>query len=129
MNEMFIMFWFACSGYLQARAAVAEYTSTPTCKVKPEVNFNIIYNIYTNQTSCWLNEMSLFQDVIICSGCSCALDMCITALANPGQNILIPCPAFTLYETQAAGLGVNVRSYNLLVSIVLLYKFSASNGR
>ena len=50
--------------------------------------------------------------------------MCITALANPGQNILIPCPAFTLYETQAVGLGINVKSYNLLVSnMTVLYLY------
>lgn len=43
--------------------------------------------------------MDLFQDVILCSGCSHALDLCISALASRGQNILMPRPGFSIYRT------------------------------
>ena len=54
------------------------------------------------------------DDVILCSGCSCSLDLCITVLANPGDNILVPRPGFPLYSTLAKGLGINTKEYNLL---------------
>lgn len=54
------------------------------------------------------------NDVILCSGCSSSLDICIAALAEPGQNILIPRPGFSIYRTLAVGHGIEVRSYNLL---------------
>lgn len=57
----------------------------------------------------------LSQDVVLCSGCSCAIDLCITVLANPGQTILVPCPGFSIYRTLAEGLGINVKTYQLLV--------------
>ncbi|XP_043475156.1 tyrosine aminotransferase [Leptopilina heterotoma] len=77
-----------CTGYQEAREAVAHYSSNEFLKVDP-------------------------QDVILCSGCSCALDLCITAVAREGQNILIPKPGFSIYRTLAEGLGITVRSYNL----------------
>ena len=55
------------------------------------------------------------QDVILCSGCSCALDLCISVLANPGQNILVPRPGFPLYRTLAEGLGIQTKFYDLKV--------------
>ena len=54
------------------------------------------------------------NDVILCSGCSCSLDLCISALANPGQNILVPRPGFPLYTTLANGLGIKTKEYDLL---------------
>ncbi|XP_044596511.1 tyrosine aminotransferase [Cotesia glomerata] len=77
------------TGHQIAREAVAEYCSTENLEVEA-------------------------KDVILCSGCSCALDLCITVLAKEGQNILIPRPGFSLYRTLAVGLGVGVRAYNLL---------------
>ncbi|XP_031345368.1 tyrosine aminotransferase [Photinus pyralis] len=57
-----------------------------------------------------------FKDVILCSGCSSSLDLCITALADSkrGHNIVIPKPGFTIYKTLAESFGVEVRNYNLL---------------
>eukprot|EP00299_Pterocystis_sp_00344_P011190 c5173_g1_i1.p1 GENE.c5173_g1_i1~~c5173_g1_i1.p1 ORF type:complete len:430 (+),score=83.14 c5173_g1_i1:35-1291(+) len=54
------------------------------------------------------------DDVVLASGCSGALDMCITVLANEGDNILIPCPAFSLYQTLADSKGIECRHYNLM---------------
>ena len=53
------------------------------------------------------------NDVILCSGCSCSLDLCISALANPGDNILVPRPGFPLYTTLANGLGIKTKEYDL----------------
>jgi len=54
------------------------------------------------------------KDVILCSGCSCSLDMCIAALAGPGQNILIPKPGFSIYGTLAEGFEIECRQYKLI---------------
>ncbi|KAK2164061.1 hypothetical protein LSH36_69g02016 [Paralvinella palmiformis] len=53
-------------------------------------------------------------DVIFASGCSGALDLSIMALANPGQNILVPRPGFSLYKTLADSLSIVVKHYDLL---------------
>jgi aspartate/methionine/tyrosine aminotransferase len=62
------------------------------------------------------------QDVVLCSGCSCALDLAISVLVNPGQNILVPRPGFPLYRTLAESLGVQVKSYNLRVRLHLFLR-------
>lgn len=61
--------------------------------------------------------MPLFpwQDVILTSGCSQAIELALAVLANPGQNILVPRPGFSLYKTLALSMGVEVKFYNLLV--------------
>ncbi|XP_060082304.1 tyrosine aminotransferase-like [Ylistrum balloti] len=75
-------------GYEDSRAAVAEYSSTDEVLV----------------TS---------KDVILTNGCSSALEMCITVLANAGDNILLPRPGFSIYKTLAEAIGIEVRLYNL----------------
>lgn len=77
------------TGLLEARAAVCEYVKDVQGQVEP-------------------------NDVVLCSGCSSSLDMCIAVLAGPGQNILIPRPGFSIYRTLALGHGVECRSYDLL---------------
>jgi hypothetical protein len=37
------------------------------------------------------------DDVILCSGCSSSIDLCISVLANPGDNILVPRPGEYIY--------------------------------
>lgn len=54
------------------------------------------------------------NDVILCSGCSSALEYCILALADRGQNVLLPRPGFCLYRTLVDGLDIEVRYYDLL---------------
>jgi len=76
-------------GTESARKAVAEYYSRPSKQVvyKP-------------------------SDILLTNGCSQALDLCITCLANPGDNILIPRPGFSIYKTLAGTLGINVKYYD-----------------
>lgn len=54
------------------------------------------------------------ENVLITSGCSSALEYCILAMADRGQNILLPRPGFCLYQTLADGLDIEVRYYDLL---------------
>lgn len=68
------------TGFLSAREAVAKHVSIPGGEVTAD-------------------------DVILCSGCSCALDIAISTLVEAGQNILVPKPGFPLYTTLSAGLG------------------------
>lgn len=77
------------TGTLAAKEAVAEYSSIHGLNINP-------------------------QDVILTCGCSQALEMCVTALANSGQNVLIPRPGFSVYKTHAESLGIKVKFYNLL---------------
>ena len=58
----------------------------------------------------------MLQDVILTSGGSGAVEMAITVLANPGQNILLPKPGFSLYQCITGAKGVESRFYCLLVS-------------
>ncbi len=51
-------------GYPEAREAVAEHVSYPGAEITAE-------------------------DVVLCSGCSCSLDLAISVLADPGDNILV----------------------------------------
>lgn len=77
------------AGSVVAREAVCKYVSPHQGHVTPD-------------------------DVILCSGCSSSIDMCIAVIADAGQNILIPRPGFSIYRTLAVGHGVEVRSYNLM---------------
>jgi len=76
-------------GHEKPREAIAAHVSTPTSKVEA-------------------------KDVVLASGCSGALDLCISCLADSGDNILVPRPGFSLYQTLAESLGIEVRHYDLL---------------
>ena len=77
------------TGILKAREAIATYSSVSNHQINA-------------------------QDVIIASGCSGALDLCIGVLCNENQNILIPKPGFSLYETLASSKGIECKYYNLI---------------
>lgn len=79
------------TGYNEARQAIAKHVSGTNMKFKVKA-----------------------KDVVICSGCSHALELCITVLANPNQNILIPRPGFPIYKTIADCLQIKCKYYNLL---------------
>ena len=77
-------------GYESARAAVARTHTRPTAPLTAD-------------------------DVIIASGCSGALELAMTVLANEGQNVLVPRPGFSLYQVIADASGMETRYYDLLV--------------
>uniref|UniRef100_A0A8D0BKE6 Tyrosine aminotransferase n=1 Tax=Salvator merianae TaxID=96440 RepID=A0A8D0BKE6_SALMN len=76
-------------GYLSCREVVANYYNCPEAPLEA-------------------------QDIILTSGCSQAIELALAVLASPGQNILVPCPGFSLYKTLAHSLGIEVKFYNLL---------------
>ncbi|XP_039358633.1 tyrosine aminotransferase isoform X2 [Mauremys reevesii] len=76
-------------GYQSCRQVVAAYYSCPEAPLEA-------------------------QDVILTSGCSQAIELALAVLANPGQNILVPRPGFSLYKTLALSMGIEVKFYNLL---------------
>jgi len=55
-----------------------------------------------------------FQDVVIASGCSGALEIAIKGLVSEGEKLLIPRPGFAIYETLAVANGIQVGHYPLL---------------
>ena len=82
------------TGFVESRQAVADHVSVPGGEVTAD-------------------------DVILCSGCSCALDIAISTMADEGQNILVPRPGFPLYTTLSAGLGNRfLRNLSIVLSII-----------
>ena len=53
------------------------------------------------------------QSVFLTAGVSEALDVCLTALVNPGENVLTPSPEYPLYSAVLAKLGAQPNSYLL----------------
>ncbi|XP_051952641.1 tyrosine aminotransferase-like [Xyrauchen texanus] len=76
-------------GYQKSREVVANFFSRPEASLEA-------------------------KDVILASGCSQAIELAISVLCNPGDNILVPCPGFSLYKTLAVSMGIQVKLYNLL---------------
>jgi len=57
--------------------------------------------------------ISTVQDVFVTSGASEAVDVCLTALVNPGESILTPSPDYPLYSAVLCKLGIPVVAYDL----------------
>jgi alanine-synthesizing transaminase len=53
------------------------------------------------------------QSVFVTQGVSEAVDLCLTALVNPGENILTPSPEYPLYSAVLAKLGAEMNPYPL----------------
>ena len=53
------------------------------------------------------------QDVFVTTGASEAVDLCLTALLNPGEDLLTPCPDYPLYSAVLAKLGIALNPYYL----------------
>ena len=49
------------------------------------------------------------QSVFLTAGVSEALDICLTALVNAGENVLTPCPEYPLYSAVLAKLGARAQ--------------------
>jgi alanine-synthesizing transaminase len=59
------------------------------------------------------NGIGNVQSVFLTAGVSEALDVCLTALVNAGENVLTPCPEYPLYSAVLAKLGTQHNSYLL----------------
>jgi len=57
--------------------------------------------------------ISSLQDVFVTTGVSETVDLCLTALLNPGENLLTPCPDYPLYSAVLAKLGIGLNTYDL----------------
>ena len=53
------------------------------------------------------------DDVFLTSGTSGAIELAFGALANEGENILLPRPGFPFFRTIAEGMGVECRYYSI----------------
>ncbi len=53
------------------------------------------------------------QSVFITQGVSEAVDLCLTALVNPGENVLTPSPEYPLYSAILAKLDAELNAYPL----------------
>lgn len=58
-------------------------------------------------------DISNVQDVFVTSGVSETVDICLSALVNPGENILTPSPDYPLYSAVLAKLGIELNTYDL----------------
>jgi alanine-synthesizing transaminase len=53
------------------------------------------------------------QSVFISVGVSEAVDVCLTALVNPGENVLTPVPEYPLYSAVLTKMGAQPNAYRL----------------
>lgn len=53
------------------------------------------------------------RDVFVTSGVSESVDVCISALVNPGEDILAPKPDYPLYSAVLCKLGIELNTYDL----------------
>lgn len=53
------------------------------------------------------------QSVFVTQGVSEAVDVCLSALVNPGENVLTPSPEYPLYSAMLAKLGAQPNTYAL----------------
>ena len=76
------------SGLLEAREAIARYATQ-------------------------LGSPTETKDVVVTSGASEAADLTLTALVNPGDEVLLPAPGYPIYPAIVGKLGAKVRYYHL----------------
>ncbi|MGA2855955.1 MAG: aminotransferase class I/II-fold pyridoxal phosphate-dependent enzyme [Candidatus Sulfotelmatobacter sp.] len=53
------------------------------------------------------------RDVFVTSGASEAVDVCLSALVNPGEDALTPSPDYPLYSAVLCKLGIRLNTYDL----------------
>jgi alanine-synthesizing transaminase len=76
------------SGLLEAREAIARYATG-------------------------LGSPTETKDVIVTSGASEAADLTLTALVDPGDEVLLPAPGYPIYPAIVGKLGAQIRYYHL----------------
>jgi alanine-synthesizing transaminase len=57
--------------------------------------------------------ITTIQDIFVTTGVSETVDLCLTALLNPGDNVLTPCPDYPLYSAVLCKLGIELNTYYL----------------
>src|SRR4029077_19874734 len=57
--------------------------------------------------------ISTVRDVFVTSGASEAVDICLTALVNPGEVVLTPSPDYPLYSAVLCRLGIPLITFDL----------------
>ena len=58
-------------------------------------------------------RITTVQDVFVTNGAGEAVDVCLTALLNPGENVLTPSPDYPLYSAVLCKTGAELNSYYL----------------
>lgn len=53
------------------------------------------------------------RDVFVTSGVSETVDLCLSALVNPGEDVLTPKPDYPLYSAVLCKLGIGLNAYDL----------------
>ena len=53
------------------------------------------------------------QDAFVTTGVSESVEICLSALVNPGENVLTPSPDYPLYSAVLAKLGIPLNTYDL----------------
>jgi alanine-synthesizing transaminase len=53
------------------------------------------------------------RDVFVTSGVSESVDLCLSALVNPGEDVLTPKPDYPLYSAALCKLGIGLNAYDL----------------
>ena len=53
------------------------------------------------------------RDVFVTSGVSETVDLCLSALVNPGEDLLTPSPDYPLYSAVLCKLGIGLNAYDL----------------
>ena len=76
------------SGLLEARESIARYATN-------------------------LGSPTDTSDVIVTAGASEAADLTLTALVNPGDEVLLPAPGYPIYPAIVGKLGARIRYYHL----------------
>jgi len=59
------------------------------------------------------NGISNIHDIFVTTGASEAIEICLTALVNAGENVLIPSPGYPLYDAVMHKIGAVVNPYYL----------------
>jgi len=57
--------------------------------------------------------ITMVQDVFVTTGVSESVEICLSALVNPGENVLTPSPDYPLYSAVLAKLGIGLNTYDL----------------
>ena len=93
----------------------ASKNADVTCGYPPSIGLSVARSAIAKKytlDNCPITE----HNIIIGSGCSQALDLCINGLAEQGNNILVPTPGFSLYLTICSNRNIQAKCYNLDVN-------------